>query len=87
MHCIACDKTLNDYEATRRHALTNQFLDLCNRCMKDMPNIPTKDRPDLVKEADFDDELYDSLDNPDTMGNDLDVASVTLGYNSGLDKD
>lgn len=87
MKCVCCDKTLNDYEATRRHALTNQFLDLCNRCMKDMPNIPTKDRPDLVKEADFDDELYDSLDNPDTMGNDLDVASVTLGYNSGLDKD
>jgi hypothetical protein len=51
--------------------------------MKDMPNIPTKDRPDLVKEADFDDDL----DNIDTMGNDLDVASVTLGYNSGLDKD
>ena len=83
MHCIACDKTLNDYEATRRHALTNQFLDLCNRCMKDMPNIPTKDRPDLVKEADFDDDL----DNIDTMGNDLDVASVTLGYSSGLDKE
>lgn len=81
MRCIACNKTLNDYEATRRHALTNEFLDLCNRCMKDMPNIPTKDRPDLVKEADFDD------DNPDTMGNDLDVTSVTIGYNSVLDKD
>jgi hypothetical protein len=55
--------------------------------MKDMPNIPTKDRADLVKEADFDDELYDTLDNPDTMGNDLDVTSVTLGYNLGVDKD
>ncbi len=83
MRCIACNKTLNDYESTRRHALTNEFLDLCNRCMKDMPNIPTKDRPDLVKEADFDDDL----DDPDTMGNDLDVTSVTIGYNSGLDKD
>lgn len=87
MRCIACDKTLNDYESTRRHALTNEFLDMCNRCMKDMPNIPTKDRADLVKEADFDDELYDTMDNPDTMGNDLDVTSVTLGYNLGVDKD
>lgn len=75
MHCIACDKTLNDYESTRRHALTNQFLDLCNRCMKDMPNIPTKDRPDLVKEADFDDDLMDNEDN------------VTTCYNLALDKD
>ncbi len=80
MRCIACNKTLNDYEATRRHALTNEFLDLCNRCMKDMPNIPTKDRPDLVKEADFDDDM-------DTLGNDLDLDAVTNGYNLGLDKD
>ena len=83
MRCIACNKTLNDYESTRRHALTNEFLDLCNRCMKDMPHIPTKDRPDLVKEADFDDDM----DNPDTLGNDLDIDAVTIGYNSGLDKD
>lgn len=83
MRCIACDKTLNDYESTRRHALTNEFLDLCNRCMKDMPNIPTKDRPDLVKEADFDDDV----DDLDTLGNDLDLDTVTNGYNSGLDKE
>lgn len=83
MRCIACNKTLNDYESTRRHALTNEFLDLCNRCMKDMPNIPTKDRPDLVKEADFDDDM----DDLDTLGNDLDIDAVTNGYNLGLDKD
>ena len=83
MRCIACNKTLNDYESTRRHALTNEFLDLCNRCMKDMPNIPTKDRPDLVKEADFDDDM----DDLDTLGNDLDIDTVTKGYTSGLDKD
>lgn len=87
MKCVCCDRNLNDYEATRRHALTNEFLDMCNRCMKDMPNIPTRDRPDLVKEADFDDDLYDTLDNPDTLGNDLDIDAVTIGYNSGLDKD
>lgn len=80
MKCVCCNKTLNDYESTRRHALTNEFLDLCNKCMKDMPNIPTKDRPDLVKEADFDDDV-------DTLGNALDLDTVTIGYNSGLDKD
>lgn len=83
MKCVCCDRNLNDYEATRRHALTNEFLDLCNRCMKDMPNIPTKDRPDLVKEADFDDDV----DDLGTLGNDLDLGTVTNGYNLGLDKD
>lgn len=83
MKCVCCDRNLNDYESTRRHALTNEFLDLCNRCMKDMPNIPTKDRPDLVKEADFDDDV----DDLDTLGNDLDLDTVTNGYNLGLDKD
>lgn len=76
MKCVCCDRNLNDYEATRRHALTNEFLDLCNRCMKDMPNIPTKDRQDLLKEADYDDDM--DID---------DTASVTSCYTLGLDKD
>lgn len=80
MRCIACNKQLNDYESTRRHAITNEFLDTCNRCMKDIPNTPTRDRQDLLKEADHDDDM-------DTLGNDLDLETVTNGYNLGLDKD
>ena len=80
MRCIACNKQLNDYESTRRHAITNEFLDTCNRCMKDIPNIPTKDRQDLLKEADYDDDM-------DTEDNDKDVSSVTSCYNLGLDND
>lgn len=78
--CVCCNKQLNDYESTRRHAITNEFLDTCNRCMKDIPNIPTKDRQDLLKEADYDDDT-------DTEDNDKDVSSVTSCYNLGLDKD
>lgn len=80
MRCIACNKQLNDYESTRRHAITNEFLDTCNRCMKDIPNIPTKDRQDLLKEADYDDDM-------DTDDIDKDVSSVTSCYTLGLDKD
>lgn len=78
--CVCCNKTLNDYESTRRHAITNEFLDTCNRCMKDIPNIPTKDRQDLLKEADYDDDM-------DTDDIDKDVSSVTSCYTLGLDKD
>jgi len=76
MRCIACNKQLNDYESTRRHAITNEFLDTCNRCMKDIPNIPTKDRQDLLKEADYDDDVDIE-----------DIDSVTSCYTLGLDKD
>ena len=57
MHCKICDALLTDFEATRRNANTNQFLDICNHCfaesgLKDI--MPTRDRKDLVKESDFD---------------------------------
>jgi hypothetical protein len=55
--------------------MTHEFLDMCNRCMKDVPNIPTKDRTDLVKETDYDDE--------DTVDDD----SVTNCYTLDVDKD
>ena len=80
MRCIACNKQLNDYESTRRHAVTNEFLDTCNRCMKDIPNIPTKDRQDLLKEADYDDDM-------DSDYIDVEAKVVTSCYTLGLDKD
>ena len=32
MRCMACDVELTDYEATRRYAISKEFVDLCNRC-------------------------------------------------------
>ena len=81
MHCVICDKKLNDYESTRRHAITNEFLDLCNRCIKDIPNLPTKDRQDLLRSADHDDDLID------TEGNDVDLDAVTHCYNLSIDNE
>lgn len=33
MRCIACDRLLNDFEATRKSDITKEFLDLCNGCL------------------------------------------------------
>ncbi len=77
MRCQCCDKQLNDFEATRRHAVTRDFLDLCNNChhsVKTSASLPTLDRKDLMyggvieEEVDnMDDECYppfkDYLDN------------------------
>jgi len=33
MRCIACNVELNDYESTRKDALTGEFTDLCGDCI------------------------------------------------------
>lgn len=56
MHCVLCDALLTDFEATRRNAVTSEFLDICNHCFKDFKTIiPTRERKDLVNQSDFDD--------------------------------
>ena len=39
MHCLSCDKLLSDYESTRKHAVTGEYLDLCNYCLRSVINI------------------------------------------------
>jgi hypothetical protein len=48
MRCSCCDRNLNDYESTLRHAETHEFLDTCMKCL-DGTNIPTIGREDLSK--------------------------------------
>jgi hypothetical protein len=64
MHCQACNRLLSDFESTRKHAVTFEFLDLCKVCFEDVKTIiPTIDRRELMTEQDFDNEPED---NPDT---------------------
>lgn len=39
MKCTCCNKSLSDFEATRRHGLTNEFLDMCNHCLKSVQEV------------------------------------------------
>lgn len=51
MRCQSCNKLLNDFEATRKHAHTGAYLDLCNRCFGDVKyTIPVVERDDLAQE-------------------------------------
>lgn len=49
MRCQCCSRNLNDFESTRKHADTGEYLDICNRCIKGL-GIKTSDRPDLNPE-------------------------------------
>jgi hypothetical protein len=63
MHCLNCDRLLSDFEATRKHAVTFKFLDLCKVCFEDVKTIiPTIDRKELMTEQDFDTGPEDDLD-------------------------
>jgi len=66
MRCVCCNKALSDYEATRRHAVTREFLDMCNECftqVNESVTIPNTDRPDLLTEETFFDGDIDNIDN------------------------
>lgn len=56
MRCVCCDKNLTDYEATRRHMITKEFLDMCGECLSAVSkeaNLPYRDRPELWSEYDM----------------------------------
>jgi len=67
MHCVNCDRLLSDFEATRKHAITFQFLDLCKVCFEDVKTIiPTIDNRSLMTEQDLDN-ADDDMDTGDSL--------------------
>lgn len=36
IRCYCCNRNLSDYESTLRSATTGDFLDTCNKCLKDL---------------------------------------------------
>lgn len=80
MRCTVCDKNLKDHEAVRRHAMTNEFLDICDGCLREIPGIPTKMPSGVFIEA-------DAFEDSDTEGSDVDIDSVTSCYTLNLDNE
>ena len=55
MRCLACNKVLSDFEATRKSATTGQYVDLCNHCFHDVEyDIASLEREDLRNDDSFD---------------------------------
>jgi hypothetical protein len=63
MRCLACNKALNDFEATRKSATTGEYVDLCNHCFHDVEkDVETIVREDLRDECDEDNLEFDDLE-------------------------
>jgi len=55
MRCKACNTQLTDFEATRRGAESNEFIDLCNECYNSIKDdVDVLERPDLADIEDID---------------------------------
>ena len=51
MRCLGCNKALTDFEATRRYADSQEFIDLCNDCFRHT-EIKAVERHDLMSISD-----------------------------------
>jgi hypothetical protein len=57
MRCLACDEELNDYESTRKSAVTGEYYDLCNTCLETIKeDVYVIDRPELLGCGDYSDD-------------------------------
>ena len=61
MRCKACDKSLTDYEATRKSITTGEFIDLCNSCYtyikEDVYVVDNPDNMDINDILDIDNDF------------------------------
>ena len=58
MRCACCNSNLSDFEATRKHAETGVYVDLCNECFHVVSqdcDYPVLERTDLHTAMDDDD--------------------------------
>lgn len=55
MHCNCCDRLLSEFEATRKNAVTGDYIDLCRVCFEDVKGLfPVLERKDLLTQSDLD---------------------------------
>ena len=53
MRCQCCNAALTDFEATIKHGITRQYVELCSDCLKTIEAyIPIQVRQDLMNESD-----------------------------------
>ncbi len=70
--CVICDRNLKDHEAVRRHAMTNEFLDICDGCLREIPGLPTKSPAGMIQDSD----PFEDTEGSDGVG----IETVTNCY-------
>ena len=56
MRCQGCDKNLNDWESTHKHPVTNEFTDMCAKCLNVVQQTAIVNEHDFTTEFEYEDE-------------------------------
>lgn len=69
MRCQCCNRNLSDYESVLKHPVTLEYLDICTKCLEDIPITPIEPA-DKLDDAGYDngddiDIQFDFIDNSD----------------------
>lgn len=63
MRCYCCNKNLSDAESVLKHPDTGEYLDMCRKCLQDIPIEPVESdkflSDDTIDDFDFVDDLDD----------------------------
>jgi len=69
---------LTDFEATRRNAITKDFVDLCKVCFEDVKGLfPVIERKDLLTQSDLD---LDGDDDVESTSREMDTGGLEEYY-------
>lgn len=62
VRCVCCNRNLSDYESVLKHPVTLEYLDICNKCLEDIPITPVEPETTLAEgyEQADDGELFDT---------------------------
>ena len=55
MRCQGCDKNLNDWESTHKNPVTNEFTDMCAKCLNVVQQTSIANEHDFTTEFEFED--------------------------------
>ena len=58
MRCYCCNRSLSDYESVLRHPETLEFLDICTKCLQDIPIKPIEPVNKVNEVVDDDEEDF-----------------------------
>lgn len=53
MRCQSCDKNLNDWESTHKHPVTDEYTDMCAKCLNVIQQTAIVNEHDFTTEFEY----------------------------------
>lgn len=67
MRCLSCNVILTDRESSRKGTFSGEYLDLCDRCIRTIPDLEYVENPSLSDKPVLDEEVTVSEEDEDVV--------------------